>query len=260
MVRCTCGQCGREFAMPETLQVGDLTRCDRCATFFRHRPLPAWAKLSLAAALALVVMSLAWNVRFFRAYGELKRFSRYWEQGDIVAAAREITLAAFDVPESATVGADATFVQALNLMRRDRPAEALAKFMQCRGALPESVDIDSLILQAKSAAAFKARNYDGFLLAAAALHQRQPTDASVEVQLASALACKYAQTCDTKFRERALHCLRQAQALPGKSADFAEYESRILQRIESREILSPEEFHRRFPQGWSPQQRKEETL
>jgi hypothetical protein len=251
-----CANCNSDNGTVPLRQLAGLPVCDRCEAFFRNRPFPAWVKLSLAAVLALVAISLIWNMRFFQAYLELKRFAAYSEQGQLEAATAQMSLAASHVPESRELCGMATFFQGVDLRRQNKYAEALPKLVQSRGQVPPEWDVDTLILHTRGAAAFDAKDYDEFLAAATTLNQRRPDEPYSRATLASALACKYVQTGDAAFRDRALACLREAKNMPAKDPTFPEYENRILYRIESREIITLEEFQKRFPNGWSPEKKE----
>jgi hypothetical protein len=80
-----------------------------------------------------------------------------------------------------------------------------------------------------------------------------PTHYLGKATLASAWACKHAQTGEPAFRERALECLEEAAKMAQGDPQFTEYEDRIRHRLDSREIITRDEFQRRFPNGWKQQ-------
>jgi hypothetical protein len=102
---------------------------------------------------------------------------------------------------------------------------------------------------------FDAKDYDGFLLTAKEMISKKPDVHFSYGMLASAYACKYAVTSDTAFQEQAMVALDRARAMSEGDPSFKEYEQRILHRLNTQEILTPQEFHKRFPNGW--QQEKE---
>jgi hypothetical protein len=109
-----------------------------------------------------------------------------------------------------------------------------------------------LILHAESGIAFDAKDYDEFLAVAQRYEHRIPDHYMGKAMLASAWACKHAETGELVFRVQSLDCLDQARTMAKGDPEFAEYEQRILHRIHSRDIIKAEEFHRRFPDGWTP--------
>ena len=121
--------------------------------------------------------------------------------------------------------------------------------------LPPTFGVDVLILQASAGMAFDTKDYDGFVVVAKEIVAKGPDNHFSYATLASAYACKYAVTSDMAFYEQSMAALDRARIMSGGDPSFKEYEQRILHRLNTREILSPQEFYRRFPNGW--QQQKE---
>jgi len=251
-----CVNCRSDNGAAELPRLAGAPVCGQCEAFFRNRPFPPWIKLAFAAVLALVVVSLVWNLRFFQAYAASKASFTSLARGDIEAASERMAAAAKHVPESADLRVMATYFEGVTLLRGDRCAEALAKLVQCKDRLPAELGVEMLILQAKCGAAFDAKDYDGFLAAAQVLEQKMPTYHMGKATLASAWACKYVQTGDPGARQNALSYLEQARTIAPDDPELKEYENRILHRLYTREILARAEFAQRFPNGWS--QEKEE--
>jgi predicted Zn-dependent protease len=199
----------------------------------------------------VTIFSFAWNWRFVRGYFEARESMRAIGAGDIEKASRLMTAASQHVPESRELGAMADMNKGLLLAKQDRPAEAVPLLRRARGAMPEARFLDLLILQCEMSMAFDAKDYDGFLTKARAIHQAMGDKAVVLGSLASAYACKYAVTGDESFRKQALEQLRLAgQAKDRDPKEQAELEQRILHRLETREIIDRKEFRKRFPDGW----------
>jgi hypothetical protein len=139
------------------------------------------------------------------------------------------------------------------LLTQDQCAEALAKLKPCQGKLDPRFNLEMLILQAQSGAAFDAQDYDGFLAAAQALDEKLAGSYMGKATLASAWACKHAVSGDPAHRERALDYLEQARQIGQGNPEFEEYANRIRHRLHTREIIKRDEFYQRFPEGWNPQ-------
>jgi hypothetical protein len=79
-----------------------------------------------------------------------------------------------------------------------------------------------------------------------------PTDATAVAGVASAYACKYAVTGTKEFRKQALEQLDRASKLvrPANAAEFRDYVTRIHHRLDTREVITRSEFHRRYPAGY----------
>lgn len=248
-----CVNCRSDNGAAELPRLAGLPVCSRCEAFFRNRPFPPWIKLAFAAVLALVAVSLVWNLRFFQAYAASKASFASLMRGDIEAASERMSAAAKHVPECADLRVMAAYLDGLTLLRQDRCAEALTMLVQCKGRLPAQFDVETLIAQAKCGATFDAKDYDGFLAAAQVVDQRLPAHFLGKASVASAWACKYAQTGDPGARQNALSYLEQARKMAPDDAELKEYENRILHRLHSRVILTRAEFARQFPNGWSPE-------
>jgi len=248
-----CVNCRSDNGSIEWHKLAGLPVCNQCETFFRNRPFPNWIKLSFAAVIALVVVSLAWNLRFFQAYFGTRAAFAAMEQGDFETAAQQMSAAAEHVPECADLGLLNTYFEGANLLCQNRPAEALVKLTACKDKLPPQYSVEMLIGDARCGAAFEARDYDGFLAAAQAVERQQPNDCMSVATVASAWACKYAQAGDAVARQNALSHLEQARKITPTRPEFKEYENRIMHRLQSREIITREEFVQRFPNGWTEQ-------
>lgn len=191
-----CVNCQSDNGAAELPKLAGAPVCGQCEAFFRNRPFPAWIKLAFAAVLALVAVSLIWNQRFFQAYAASRASFASLARGDIEVASAQMSAAAKHVPECADLQVMATYFEGVALLRGDRCAEALAKLAQCKGRLPEELGLETLIVQARCGATFDAKDYDGFLAAAQVLEQKLATHFMGKATVASAWACKYAQTGD----------------------------------------------------------------
>ena len=136
-----------------------------------------------------------------------------------------------------------------------RPGQARPhQARRCEHKLPAEYQVDLYMLHAQSGMAFDAGDYDEFLEIAQRYEQKVPDHYMGKAMLASAWACKHARSGDLASRVVALDWLDQARNMAGNDPQFSEYEQRILHHIHSRQIIRAEEFHRRFPDGWTPQE------
>jgi len=168
---------------------------------------------------------------------------------DMGQAAERMRTARSRVPESSGLQELSAFCDGVVYLQQDRPKEALASLEKCRD-MPSTLGVDILILQARAGVAFDAKDYDGFLLTAKEMISKKPDVPFSYAMLSSAYACKYAVTRDMAFHEQSMAALGRARAVSGSDPSFKEYEQRILHRLSTQEILTPREFHRKFPNGW----------
>ncbi|HWR16974.1 MAG TPA: hypothetical protein VN577_19250 [Terriglobales bacterium] len=96
--------------------------------------------------------------------------------------------------------------------------------------------------------AFDHKDYDKFLSLAQESYRTKP-DSMSTAQVASALACKYAVTGEPQFRTDAEQMLAKARDLATddtQTTEYQEYYERIMHRLDSREIISREEYNRKY--------------
>jgi tetratricopeptide (TPR) repeat protein len=142
---------------------------------------------------------------------------------------------------------------AVKLVPQDGKAAEAARMMHEAASLyPEARGLSSQAEVLDAGAAFEAKDYDKFLAIAQKLWKQYPSgDAAGEV--ASALACKYAVTGDTTYKQQSEDMLETARKSVGTNPDdqkrFQEYAERIQYRLNSRQIIGIQEYNRRFRQG-----------
>jgi hypothetical protein len=249
-----CGRCGFDNGSNPLPTLSSRPMCQQCIDYLRNRPFPSWIKISFAGLIIFVALAAVWNMRFYLAWKDSKAAFKLMGQ-DMGQAAERMRTARNRVPESADLQTLSAFFDGVVYLQHDRPHEALASLEKCKRRLPSTFGVDLLILQASAGVAFGTKDYDGFVAVAKEMTAKRPDDHFSHAMLASAYACKYAVTSEMAFHEQAMAALGRARTMSGNNPSFKEYEQRILHRLHTQEILAPEEFHRRFPNGW--QQEKE---
>ena len=161
--------------------------------------------------------------------------------------------AADRVPECEDLKVLAAYMEGRFLLWQDKPEMALQRMKLCINRLPPEYGVDDNIINAKMGAAFNAGDYDEFLACAKSFDKKYPKDRISKATLASAYACKYAETGDEKFRKQSEAFLDQARKMTADDPYFKEYENRIMHRLYSKEIISRQEFMKRYPDGWDRQ-------
>lgn len=251
--RTICVNCGKDNGNAQLPLLAGLPVCQECETFFRHRPFPMWVKAFLFGVIAAAVFVLVWNIRFVQAYAETRNSINAFRAGDIEKAAEMMNSASKHVPESEELRGIAAFYKGILFLQQDNDEEALSTFNSCRSLLTSKEwgkILDEHTTAAAIGIAFNNKDYDKFLELAMESYNKKPDDGYACAQAASAYACKYAATGDGQFREKSLAMLNKARTLSEKESFFKGYEQRILHRLYSREIITPQEFEKRFPNGW----------
>lgn len=250
-----CGGCGMDNGDTELAKLGRLPVCPNCEVLFKNRPFPAWVKAALIGMVVLVISALVWNSRFIRAYYELRRSGSAMTAGDLERGAAYFISASRRVPENEELRTYAMYYEGLLQLGRGKYAEALDLLQAYQKKVPPDSDLDLLIMNARVAVAFDAGDYDEFLRLSLEIDQRRENDPTAAGQVASAYACKYAQTQQEQYKVMSLEALDRARTLAGTmpeyEASFAEYEQRILHRLHTREIINQSEFQKRYPNGWT---------
>jgi len=242
-----CGNCRQETLVPDMVTVAGVAVCPKCAHFFRHRPFPVWVKIAAAAVAALTVAGFVANLRFIQGHIEANRAGRAYQAGDIDMAASLMTAAAMHVPECRAHQQEALLLQAIQLLAQDKSEEALPLLRQCAQYGPHKA-CDYFLADAEAGAAFNRKDYAKFLEHSRVLAKMEPNDDTAALQVASALACKYAVTGEERFKLEALQATEQASGLKhGSRPHFDYYVRRIQHRLNTREIITRKEFDRRFP-------------
>lgn len=250
-----CARCGLDNGSNSLPTLAAQPMCQQCTDYLRNRPFPSWIRISFAGLIIFVVLAAAWNMRFFLAWRDSKAAFLLMRQDTENAAAR-MRAALNRVPESPDLQMLSAYFDGIDYIRQDKPEQALASLEKCQHSLPPSFEVDTLVLDAKAGVAFNAKDYDRFVLTAQQMVSKNPDLHYSHAMLASAYACKYAVTTDLAFHEKAMAALDRARAIGGSDPSFKEYEQRILHRLNTQEIITGEEFHGRFPNGW--QKKKEQ--
>jgi hypothetical protein len=215
----------------------------------------------MVAVIGLVIFSFAWNMRFITAYYHIKTSHKLADAMKIADAAAHMKAASACIPEVKDIRIMACFYDGLALTYQEKWSQAIERFNSCGSALsPElRTAIEDNVINAKIAIAFDNKDYDGFLNLAMQQQNKHPDDSTYAGQVASAYACKYAQSGDEQLKKQALESLEKAGMASRKiksPEDFENYKQRILHRLYTREVIDHKEFARRFPNGW--QQPKEQ--
>ena len=142
--------------------------------------------------------------------------------------------------------------EAVKLVKEGHGDEAGRLMHEAAELYPEAVGLVISAQLADANAAFDRKDYDSFLVATQHLWNEHPSSLAA-AELASALACKYAETGDAAYRAKSEAMLQlaqqEAQKDPQSMKEFQEYSERIRYRLTSREIIDTPEYNRRFRGG-----------
>jgi hypothetical protein len=251
-----CVHCAADAGQEEWPTVANLPACTKCENFFRNRPYPTWLKISFAVFMCVAVAAFVYNLRFFLAYVDIVRGNHAMEHGQIEQGVAHLASAAGRLPEIPELATIPNLFEAARLVNEEKDKEALALIEKTRLSPKSHMQemYREVEQQARMGVAFERRDYDGFLDISQQLLKLHPDQASALAAVASAYACKYAVTGDAQFRDQAIQYWERAKAQAGTRIDmFGDFENRFQYRLQTREILSRQQFKERFPNGWKPE-------
>ena len=130
-----------------------------------------------------------------------------------------------------------------------KDVEAAKLFREAADQYPESNEMREAVPYYEEGAAFEQKNYDRFLSLAQQVFATSP-NATNAATIASAWACKYAVSGDVQFKDEAEQFLLKAQEMAQSDAEekkqMEDYVPRIRYRIDSRQIITTQEYNKRF--------------
>jgi len=253
-----CANCGADEGDREWPELAGMPTCTSCETFFRNRPYPKWLKIAFVVFLVVAVGAFIYNLRFFLGYVAILRAQDAMDAGDLKGAAHWHASAARRLPEIPELTAISDFFHAQELLTENKNEEALQLLNQAKPKAPPDWQAMFMHMEraAKIGVAFDSKDYDKFLELSQEAAQSSPEDPMAVLSVASAYACKHAESGSEQDRERCLTALERAKLLASDAPEqIATYENRIQHRLETREVISGEEFAKRFPNGWKPEEK-----
>ncbi len=130
-----------------------------------------------------------------------------------------------------------------------KDVQAAKLFREAAAEYPESKEMAAAVSYFDEGAAFEQKDYDKFLALAQEVFAKTPS-ASNAATIASAWACKYAVSGNVQFKDEAEQFLTKAQQMAQSDAEemkrLEEYMPRIRNRIDSREIITKQEYDKKF--------------
>lgn len=243
-----CAFCKTDFGTPLN-KISVYPICDNCSADLKKKIFPQWVKLFFGGVILLVIFSIFWNWRFFAAYNNLKKANIASSKSDVSNAAYFMTKAAEEVPETRDLVEMAAYFRGIEFLSKDKSALALAEFNKCTD-LGGDFHVNQLVLNAEVGAAYDKKDYPMFLKTSRAVLELDSTVAQSWAGVASAYACLYAQNGQDSLKQLSLQYLQKARKMDDTSAISKDYTGRILYRIDSKQIISRDQFLKKFPNGY----------
>lgn len=240
-----CARCGADGGDREYDLFLDLPICPTCNHSMVHYRYPTWVKSFFAGILIVTLFSIVWNARFFQARILMDQaIKKGFVEGNLETASEKMFKAASLVPESRDLNVLSHYFGGICDLRVDDSHSALAHFKACK-ELPEGYQVQLYTRAAESGVAFDNKDYRRFLELSLNTRDAFPDDPTSEGQVASAYACLYAEHGEEAYKQKALEHLGQAEekAAAQDFKEFEEYRDRILYRLETRRVISRNEYY-----------------
>lgn len=246
-----CAACGLETNREFMVSIGNFDHCLECAQALQKRILPLWVKLFMAGIGLIIVVSFAWNWNYLDGYNKLNSATEMMSQNKLPEAAQLMAEASARVPEVNELYILSEYYKGLHFLSESENDQALKCFSRCENWLPEEYNLKFYTLSAQMSACFDRKDYQGFLEKSKAMFVIDSTTADAHSRLASAHACLYVSRDSEPDRTLAYKHLDQAKAIDNKSDEARFYYNFLEYRLEMKDIITRDEFVKRFPQGWS---------
>ena len=138
--------------------------------------------------------------------------------------------------------------------------EAARLMREAAAAYPELPGLATAAEYYDGGAAFARKDYDTFVAITRKQWNEHPS-ASTAAGLAGSLACKFAATSDSSYRQQSEEMLTKAQQMSQGDAqalkNLEEYLPRIRYRLDTRQIITRKEYDRRFRSGETSKKERE---
>lgn len=243
-----CTRCGADGGQQEYGLLLEVPVCDSCRDYMRKYPFPLWIKAACLGLIVLVIFTVSWNWRFFRARILMDRATRAgFQEGRFVEGAEQMQTAAGLVPESQDLATLSNLMSGIVEMQEENYEKALDHFGRCSGVSP-NFGLNTMIIQCRIGVAFDNKDYREFLNLSLQVHESSPGNPTTVAQVSSAYACLYAVSGNDKDKAKAMEFLSRAEKLSANVPDsgFDEYQERILHRIETRQVITRQEYYKRM--------------
>lgn len=245
-----CFACGADAGYREYQKKFDFPVCEACTPNFGNMPFPLWIKASAVAVLLFVVLSFGLNARFWKADEDIAAYWAAMDEGNLEQTLVHARSARDRVPEVYDLLYLELLSEGLIALSEERMADASELLTRCVGHFPPEMGLGDLAGRATMYASFEEEDYDAFLDLAMQRLIDDVYDNDNYLVVASAYACKYAETGKEWHEQKANEMIDKFEEAGGGEGG-AEYINRIRYRLHSREIIKTEEFMARYPDGWT---------
>ena len=251
-----CADCRKDNGTEEFPVLIGRRLCSMCRSYQRKIQFPIWARACCSICLVLGT----WG--FFRSLQQCRGIYLYRRgvlafKGDQYAdAARDLRAASKLMPEDETVQDLEAFYCGCECLEAEKSKEAVHWFKISLNFDHGSKITEHMLLISQRRVAFEEGHYDAYFNASQELLQTDGRTSEALYGMAPAWACKFALTGRKEFAVQARACLKEARELgtPGELADAIWIEAWVDHIIETRSIVSLQEYWRSLGKSTLPDQ------
>ena len=218
-----CHWCRSDFGNQTLPGLGGFPTCGPCERSARNRTFPRWIKALFALLVGLAVTSLVRDSRFITAAFYSFQATRAYREGRFDDAAAKMLQAAAYVPDSPIYDYKKSHYLAAQLVRENRPEEALPLLEKCRFQRDDGLtrrrfvhanpEVPNLELIALALQAFDRREWSKMVSAANQLVSSSDRHADNEYCAAFAYASRHRAQGNRDDRKAAEYHLQEARRL-----------------------------------------------
>jgi tetratricopeptide (TPR) repeat protein len=246
-----CMQCQGDFGATALPTLGQYPICEPCLLAIQKKTFPLWVKGFLAGIAVIVVFSFFWNWKYYSAYRTFNEGLAIASRGDYHQAAAVIKQASEQAPDATDLQTLGNYYEGLDALLTNKSEKAIVALNKCVGKIPADFNLNLLLLQAKTGAAFDRHDYKGFLSGCQESLALDSTQVGNWMGMASAYSCLYVAEGQDDYKVKALEHIARAKQLDSISPEAKEYYNMIDYRLAEHQIITRDDFKKQFPHGWT---------
>ncbi len=252
-----CLNCNLDNGSKALETIAGFPTCKRCSELFVNRPFPPWIKSFALTILFIVIFGSLFNFKYFSAYLKIREAqNELFINGNYEKAYISMKSASQKLNHLEHLKVITGLYEGLDLFHKNKIDQAFPLLNAYKEYYPDDNYFDYFIFQTNRIKAFDDGDYKTFYALSIKIYDLWPSDTSSILGIASGSACMYALSNDIAYKKKSLEYINLAL---GKIKDENNKEvvdftlkhiDRLKHRLYSKQIINPEDFYKKFPQGW----------
>lgn len=250
-----CGDCRTDFGDKDLPVLQGRHLCSECRSHRKRKQFPLRMKVAflicgLGGAWCYVrSIQIAFGVHAYRNGVLAFKERRYSDAEAFLGIARS------HMPEDEWIQSLDAFYKGHASLSHRHAKEAAIWFQKSLDLDPNSEATALMVLIAKRRVAIEAMDIPDYFRTSEAILELEGRTPQALLTMASAWACRFAQSGKVEFRDQAMTCLEQARKLGTHEIEDADWiEAWVKQIIETRTIVSFDEYWYSLGKGQSPEE------